>query len=255
MSNLRSAAERLTHGLSLRRRLPSNFGRVPLFVSTEGGLKYLGTTLRKVDPVLLDMAAEMVGLGDVVWDVGANVGLFSFAAAWRASPVGRVYAIEPDIWLVDLLRRSAKQPGTRAPVDVLPVAISDTLRVAQFHIAKRARAANFLESNVSSQTGGVRETQWVVTVTLDWLLDQFPAPKVLKIDVEGAEDRVLKGASQLLSTYHPRILTEVHQKNATTIGEILRSHGYTMFDATVAPWRRVPLETPAFMTLAYAGSY
>jgi len=254
MSKLRSVAERLTHGLKMRRRLPPIFGEVPLFVSTEGGLKYLRPTLRKIDPDLLEMAAEMVELGDVVWDVGANVGLFTFAAAWRAGPIGKVYAIEPDIWLVDLLRRSAKQPGARAPVEVLPVAISDALRVSRFHIAKRARAANYLDSKGSSQTGGVRETQCVVTVTLDWLLDQFPPPRVLKIDVEGAEDCVLKGASRLLSSHHPRILCEVNKKNARVVGEVLRFYGYTMFDATVAPARRVPLETPVFMTLAYARS-
>jgi len=252
MSKLRSLAERLTHGLAIKRRLPPSFGRVPLFVSTEGGLRYLRPALRKVDLELLEMADELVAPGNVVWDVGANVGLFTFAAAARAGPSGNVYAIEADTWLVGLLRRSAGlEAAKRAPVNVLPVAISDTVGASRFHVANRARAANYLESCGSTQTGGVREAQWVVTVTLDWILEQFPAPNVLKIDVEGAEDRALRGAPKLLSSFRPRILCEVCQKNASTVSKILHSFGYTLFDASACRLRRAPIENPAFSTVAY----
>jgi FkbM family methyltransferase len=212
----------------------------------------LHLALGKVDPELLEMADELVAPGDVVWDVGANVGLFTFAAAARAGPTGNVYAIEPDTWLVGLLRRSAGlEEAKRAPVNVLPVAISDTVGVSRFHIANRARSANYLESCGSTQTGGVRETQWVVTVTLDWILEQFPAPKVLKIDVEGAEDRVLGGASELLSSFRPRILCEVCQENGSKVSEILHSYGYILFDASADRFKRAPIENPAYSTLAY----
>jgi FkbM family methyltransferase len=221
-------------------------------VSSEGGLGYLRLSLEKVDPQLLKMAGELVAPGDVVWDVGASVGLFTFAAAARAGPTGNLYAIEPDTWLVDLLRRSARlEQAKRAPVDILPAAISDAVGVARFHIANRARAANHLESCGSTQTGGVRETQWVITVTLDWMLEQFPAPNTLKIDVEGAEDRVLRGASKLLSGVRPRILCEVYQENANEVSRILHSFGYTLFDASVDRSRRQPVENAVYQTVAY----
>jgi FkbM family methyltransferase len=236
----------------MKRRLPASFRRVPLFVSTEGGLRYLHPALGKVDPQLLEMAGELVAPGDVVWDVGANVGLFTFAAAARAGPTGNVYAIEPDTWLVALLRRSAGlEQGKRAPVNVLPVAISDTISVSRFHIANRARSANYLESCGSTQTGGTRETQWVVTVTLDSLLEQLPPPSVLKVDVEGAESRVLTGASKLLSSFRPRILCEVCQENGSTVSKILHSFGYILFDASTDRLKRAPLENPAYSTVAY----
>jgi FkbM family methyltransferase len=198
------------------------------------------------------MAAELVVPGDVVWDVGANVGLFAFAAAARAGPTGNVYAIEPDTWLVGLLRRSAGlEAANRAPVHVLPVAVSNTVGVSRFHIAKRDRATNYLEScGYSAQAGGVRETQWVITVTLDWILEQIPAPNVLKIDVEDAEDRALAGASKLLSSLRPRILCEVSQRNASTVSKILHSFGYTLFDASADRSKREPLENPVWSTLA-----
>jgi len=252
MANLRLLAERATHHFVMKRRLPASFARVPLFVSTEGGLRYLRLDLAKVDPELLQAAQELVAPGDVVWDVGANVGLFTFAAAARAGPRGNVYAIEPDTWLADLLRRSARleQPN-KARVYVLPVAVSDAVGVSPFNIAKRARSANYLAGCGSTQTGGVRETQCVVTVTLDWILGHFPAPNVLKIDVEGAEGQVLAGASNLLSSTRPRILCEVAKENAGTVSHLLHSFDYVLYDASVGRSKREPLESAAPSTIAY----
>jgi FkbM family methyltransferase len=64
------------------------------------------------------LAAETVGPGNTVWDIGANLGLFGFAAAVAAGPSGRVLAVEPDTALAGLLRRSAAVNREHAPVDV-----------------------------------------------------------------------------------------------------------------------------------------
>jgi FkbM family methyltransferase len=222
-----------------------------MFVSTEGGLRYLRWNLADADPGLLRAARELVTPGAVVWDVGANLGLFSFAAAALAGPKGRVLAVEPDTCLVDLLRRSARlEPGKRATVEVLPVAVSDAVGVGQFHIARRARSANYLESHGTSQTGGPRERQLVMTTTLDLLLDQFPAPDVLKIDVEGAEARVLQGATRILSAVRPHILCETSGRDGELVFHLLKTFHYQTFDADVIPARRTPLQSPAYNILA-----
>src|SRR5580692_1992448 len=139
---LRSALERSTHRLVVCRRLPPPFASARIYVSTEGGLRYLGRTMARVDPALLRLAAEVVAPGDTVWDIGANMGLFSFAGAVAAGPTGRVLAVEPDIALARLLRRSAGLNQDHARVDVLPAAVSDGLGVARFHIARRNRSTN-----------------------------------------------------------------------------------------------------------------
>src|ERR1700753_2897668 len=132
---LRAALEHNTHRLVVRRRLPAPFASARIYVSSEGGLKYLARRMSEVDPALLRLAAQVVMPGDTVWDVGANVGLFGFAAAVAAGPTGRVLAVEPDATLVTLLRRSVAGNLGLAPIDVLPVAVSDELSVARFHIA------------------------------------------------------------------------------------------------------------------------
>jgi FkbM family methyltransferase len=183
--------------------------------------------------------------------VGANVGLFSFAAAGLAGPSGRVLAIEPDPWLVSLLRRSVRANTKRtARVDVLPIAISDSLDVKQFHIARRSRSANYLDGYGLTDTGGSREMLLVPTATLDWVLERFPAPTVLKIDVEGAEAEVLKGAERLLSEAQPCVLCEVGEQNSDAVTEYLRAYGYLLFDADLAKAERRPLARACWNTLA-----
>ena len=168
-----------------------------MFVTPEAGLRYWFPNRQlQTNENLLKNAAETVKPGSVIWDIGANMGLFSFAAAGLAGRRGHVYAFEPDTFMVSLLRRSARLNSLAAPVEVIPCAVSDAVALARFNIAKRSRTSNSLEGFGMSQTGGVREEQTVLTVTLDWAAKQIPMPDVLKIDVEGAELGVFGGAAR-----------------------------------------------------------
>jgi FkbM family methyltransferase len=253
--NLRLAVERASHRVVVRRRLPPPFHGARIYVSSEGGLRYLTRAMTRIDPALLGLAAEVVRRGDTVWDIGANMGLFSFASAVLAGPEGRVLALEPDTDLVGLLRRSAAgaakgAPGS-APVEILPAAVSDGLSVARFNVARRNRATNHLAGYGSPMAGGVRATHLVPTVTLDWLAARFPAPDVLKIDVEGAERMVLEGGAGVLAA-NPAVICEVTAQNAKAVADILTGHGYTLYDGCLGPGERVPVRAAPFNTLALA---
>ena len=251
--SLRSVVERASHRVVVRRRLPAPFAAARIYVSTEGGLRYLARAMSAVDPTLLRLAAELVTPGDTVWDVGANMGLFSFAAAVAAGPTGRVLALEPDTDLAGLLRRSAEGSTGHAPVDVLPAAASAELSVARFHVARRNRSTSHLAGFGSAMAGGVRSTHLVPTVTLDWLAARFPLPDVLKIDVEGAELTVLAGGAQVLA-HSPAVICEVYAQNATAVSDILTGHGYTLYDGDQLPGVRVPTAGAPFNTLAIVKS-
>ncbi|HUQ63754.1 MAG TPA: FkbM family methyltransferase [Acidimicrobiales bacterium] len=247
---MRSLVERTTHRVVMKRRLPPPFPPVAFYVSSEGGLRYLRRSVAQADPALLRAATELVRPGDVVWDIGANVGLFSFAAAALAGGGGQVVAVEADTWLTDLLRRSARLDGpARAPVTVLPVAVSNEVGISAFHVARRARATSYLDGLGTTQTGGVRETQVVPTVTLDWLAGHFPPPDVLKIDVEGAELLVLQGGPEVLAR-RPRLVCEVLDASSGRVGALLGACGYQFFDATHDRRSRAPVSKPPDLTLA-----
>jgi FkbM family methyltransferase len=249
---IRSWLETLSRGRVLRRRLPAEHGGHTLYVSPDAAMRLWKRDLSAVDPFLLTMAAELVRPGMVVWDLGANVGLFTFAAAFAAGSSGRVLAVEADGWLAGLIERSAREaPADHARVEVLAAAVADVPGTAELCIARRGRAGNHLRSVPgSTQTGGTREVRQVIAVTPDNLLGRSPAPQVVKIDVEGAELLCLRGAARLLQKVRPILLCEVAAENAEGAGDLLRGHGYALFDAAAAPDLRRPLDRPAWNTLA-----
>lgn len=248
---IRSLAESALRGISFRRRLPSAFGSAPIVVSPSCGLRYLRWDLAKADSSLFSWVTSYVKQGAVVWDVGANLGLFTFAAAARAGKDGKVIAFEPDLQLVSMLRRSCvMQPPTSANVTVLPVACGRAVEPRTFHLAARSRAANYLEGYGSSQAGGTRSRQTVMAVSLDWALAHFPKPDLVKINVECAECEVLAGARELLATARPVILCEVGGDNSREAAALFHAHRYRVADAEkpdtggdleMAPWNTLAM--------------
>jgi FkbM family methyltransferase len=218
--------------LVIHRRLPASFKNAALYVSpAAGGLRFFFRPMASIDPPLLMAAHKLVKTGDVIWDIGANVGLFSLAAAVSAGDRGKVIAFEPDVWLVQLLRRtSASQPPTIARIGVVPVAVGSDISLRSFSIAVRSRASNALLGYGRSQMGGVEEQQIVAVFNLDWLLTKLPMPNLIKIDVEGAELEVLRNQSRMLNTVRPVIICEVGSEAACEITRLLTSASYCLFD-------------------------
>ena len=250
MSFIRRILETSTRDLVVKRRLPADVGASRIYVSPSCGLRFLSKPLGEVDPTLFRLARELVHEGDVVWDVGANVGLFTFAAAHRCGSAGAVLAAEADEWLVGLLRRSsALQPRGAAPVTVVAAAIAAADGPRSFSLARRSRAANHLAGYGTSQTGGERESREVMAVTLDSLLHSHRPPSVVKIDVEGAELEVLSGARRVLETHRPLVLCEVGAACEAQVTSLLKSLGYSLFDGEKGP-PFPPVATAAWNTIA-----
>lgn len=202
--------------------------------------------------MLFSLARELIRPGFTVWDIGANQGLFAFPAAWLAGPDGLVIAFEPDVWLADLLTNSCTVNATmsRAPVIVAPLAVSDAIGQREFCIARRARASSHLRGYGCSQSGGDRGSLRVLTVTLDWLVQHFPSPQVVKIDVEGAEASVLRGAATLLRSHRPALICEINSENTEECTEILKSFAYTIYDGSERFGSRQKMDRCPWSTVA-----
>ena len=249
---LRLLLEKAVRRTVVRRRLPRAQGGAPLYVTGSAGLKYLGRRMDRIDPSLCNLAEEFVQTGNVVWDVGANVGLFSFSAAHHAGPEGQVLAFEPDTWLVQLLRRSASvQPASSARVEVVPVAVANECDLRTFHLSLRSRATNAL-SGYGAVAGGIKEEQTVSAVSLDWCAKRRPLPDVIKIDVEGAELEVLNGARYILEVRRPVIVCEVSAASSPGVTTLLRDMGYRIFNADAPTASRTELPAAPWSTLAIA---
>ena len=233
---MRTLMERLSRGRLVRRTLPPRVGGGPIWLSPESALRYWTWNLD--DPrrskLLIDVADRFARSIAVVWDIGANCGVFAAACSGVLDPRGSVLAIEPDTAMSACLHRNAtvSLAKNRAPITVLECAVSHRVGTAAFNVAQRGRATNFLASSGGrGDTGGVRGTRLVVTVSLDWLAQEFPSPQLMKIDVEGAEVACLEGAKSLLSRAQPIILIEVSERTRRPILDILAPLGYRFADA------------------------
>jgi FkbM family methyltransferase len=151
--------------------------------------------------------------GDVFVDVGANIGFHSVIGSRLVGPGGRVFALEPLPWTVDVLRANVwRHRGGN--ITVVPAAASDAVGTATLTIPREGRSGAGLDLG---QLPGASETVEVVTTTLDDLLGELPV-SVLKIDVEGAELRVLAGAANVLERSPAIVLVVEFRPNEVADG-------------------------------------
>lgn len=164
------------------------------------------------------MLRHLVRPGDVVYDAGANLGLY---ARYLVSTLGagRVVAFEPVPDNRALLVENLRLGGIEDRVTVLPVALADEDGEAEFQVDDMQSSSGTLsrvtggEACVGRQNVGLGPlTARVPVRRLDTLIGEagLPLPDVLKIDVEGAEELLLRGAASLLRERSPRLLVELH---------------------------------------------
>jgi len=199
---------------------------------------------------LLNAAATHAANAGSIWDIGANCGVFALAAAHVAGPDSEILAVEADPFLAALLVKSTRHSrNADRTIHVLCAAVSDREGIARFLIASRGRSCNSLEQSGHRQQGGsTRFVQHVPTTTLDALLDHFPQPAFVKVDVEGAEVLVLEGAAKILATVRPVFYIEVGHSQAADVTRVFRNHNYLIYDGDGDS--TVPLEICSYNTLA-----
>lgn len=159
---------------------------------------------------------RLVRPGDVVLDVGANMGWYTLLLARQVQPGGRVIAFEPISWARHkLLRNLALNPNLQN-VTVEGLAISSCSRPFQ-QVSFRASWRPF------DRTPGVF-TDTVEMVSLDDYLRRSAMSRVdvIKIDVDGHEQQVISGAKDLLRRYKPILVMELGIEALAEAGGSLR---------------------------------
>lgn len=159
------------------------------------------------DPPLTKLINETLEPGGVFVDVGAHSGYFTLLAAQQVGPLGRVIAIEPNPHILDELVENIGASGL-TNVAVQRSACTDTDEERYLYIYD---ATNSSRSSLSSANVASRDVALVHCTTLDSLLKNLGLDRVdlIKIDVEGAELSVLKGAAWTLQELKPSIVLEL----------------------------------------------
>jgi FkbM family methyltransferase len=152
---------------------------------------------RVVEHAEVALVRRLSSEGMVVADIGANVGFYTLKIADWVGPTGRVLAFEPDPFSFRVLQERARN-SRYANVDVYPVAIGDFTGKAVLYCSAANRADNRLHR---SDEDSAAEQHVVDVCPLDAFLARAGIHQridALKIDVQGAEERVLRGARATL---------------------------------------------------------
>jgi FkbM family methyltransferase len=184
--------------------------------------------------------AQICGPGDLVVEAGSNIGAHTVPLAQMVSPGGYVYAFEPQRSVYQILCAN--------------VALNSLSNVRAYQLALASEAGSAYIPNVSYEAdgnfGGIslskmpnENTVAVHQLILDDLLD-LPRLRLLKVDVEGMEVDVLRGAEQTIQRLRPVIYVENDRPEASeSLIRLISDMGYVLH------WHVVPL----FNTRNFAG--
>ena len=255
-----SSVKKLVPDLTITRRVPFA-GRMSFGLRRHHWL--LGNDCFEGHRRTLGLFARMIRAGDVLFDVGANIGYYArFVAA--QFPVSQILAFEPMAANVRLLRRNAVQAAGRAPIHVVAIALSDrdergvALQVDDMSdgSAVLSRVSGGAASEGRRAKGLPAKSEAVDSWRLDTLLFAppsdllripLPVPSVIKIDTEGAEELVLAGAARTLREHRPRLIVAMHgAERARNVLRLLDGAGY----ATAGWIRSGSGERPAWVRLS-----
>lgn len=205
---------------------------------------------------------KLVRPGDIVFDIGANIGAHTLGLAMDVGPRGRVFAFEPtDFAFAKLERNLALNPELRARTDARQVLLaaeptapcqaeiyaSWPLRTdAPVHPKHRGRLATTTGASVD---------------TLDSLVEREGIERLnlIKIDVDGAEYPVLMGGVRTIKKFRPTLVMEmspyVHaeqNQSFEALVALLQEYGYSLQDAST--WEPLPLRSDLLEALIPDGA-
>lgn len=217
---------------------------------------------RRRESETMALLARVTPPGGTVLDVGAHIGFLSLFFAHRVGPEGRVFAFEPGPNNLPYLIRNAR---ARTNLTVVPQGAGDTEGKRTFYTETLTGQNNsFLHDfdifdkyrrMAFDPRIRVKEEQ-VEVVTVDgFTRRERIRPDLIKIDVEGFEEPVLRGARETLVRCRPILMVEIQTRKEEAL-TLLSGLGYTFFNPRLIPVSRpeeLEVNTFCFHSEAHAG--
>jgi FkbM family methyltransferase len=169
--------------------------------------------------------------GMTVFDIGANFGLYAVVAGKTVGKQGKVYAFEPAT-VRETLADHIRLNGVQDRVEVVPMIVTDEPGEAELWEPEDGRLASLSQAAAERNQSSTAHVERATTVDA-FCEARSVVPDVVKIDVEGAEANVLRGARRFLERRHGTLIIEVHPWVLSDLGENegqlfdeLRRHGW-----------------------------
>ena len=163
-----------------------------LFLDKEDSL-LLSTRKNNYDKFEVECLKQIIKKGDIVVDLGANIGYYTLILAQLVGKSGHVYSFEPEPSNFEILSKNVKE-NKHEHVTLVQKAISDKNSKIKLYVSKRNLASHRIFDAEDK-----RESIEVDVTTLDEYFKKFKKPiKFIKMDVEGAEGAAISGASKII---------------------------------------------------------
>lgn len=196
---------------------------------------YRAKTVFSKEPETIRWIESMNPLTSVLWDVGANIGLYSTLAASKGVSV---VAFEPAISNLDVLQKNCLRNGLAESLLIVPVAVAGEVQVLRARVPTRklgpGASTPFL---VALPSQGSSVNLGTAALSLDSVRELFDVapPTHLKIDVDGGEEAILRGGVSILAEVKS-VLIEVadNTDSQIAVSSILSGLG---FQRSLAPAR------------------
>jgi FkbM family methyltransferase len=173
---------------------------------------YRINTFDKKEPETLEWI-RAIPLNSILWDVGANIGLYSiYAAKARQS---RVYAFEPSVFNLEVLARNIDMNGLQNNICIMPIALNNKLNFNMFKMSNTewGGALSTFEYNINQDGEPLKKVFEYQTLgmPIDYVCSalKVPFPEYLKIDVDGIEHLILQGGMKTLLSVNS-VLIEIN---------------------------------------------
>ena len=181
------------------------------------------------EPFTIDWIHQRIGPGDVLYDIGANVGAYSLVAAKKPGGGARVFSFEPSYFTVASLTANVILNNLTEQVTPIPVALSGATELTVFSLGSlEPGSARHALGRVDAGDGRAVFPQPVMKFRLDDLIEwlHLPLPHHIKLDVDGGELEVLEGAARTLASPSLRtVLIEVSTSLSDAVIRALGTHG------------------------------
>ena len=174
--------------------------------------------------------------GDIVVDIGANIGYYALLEAKLVGDKGKVYAIEPIPECINLLKENVAL-NNYSNVEIHQLAIGDKNGVAAMYVGKWLNRSQMKELDIYKEELLGHEISTQVS-TIDDFLENKPYPDVIRMDVEGYEYQVIKGMKRTLEKQLPlKLVMEFHfdflgKEKSLELLRTLKSTGFEIADVT-----------------------
>ena len=217
-----------SRGVSLRFTAPNQVNRFRL------------ESFATKEPETLDWI-DQLPKGCTLWDVGANVGLYSIYAAKKMEC--RVIAFEPSVFNLELLARNLFINGLQERVRLVPLALSDKLEQSQLRMTSTEWGGALSSFGQNFGWDGQALDQIFSFPTLGISMDEgisllrLPDPDFIKMDVDGIEHIILRGGTKVLAGIQG-ILIEINdgfEEQAKESERLLRHAGLKLKEKLHAP--------------------